>query len=87
MPGVTAACRAGLASQTAATSVSGQAVKFRIRFGPQYPYPIMPTRRRSIATSRNRSELRGVQMMSAKSSSTLRKYAIDTRGDDNDGSS
>src|SRR3954447_20256429 len=39
----TASRRLGFASQTAATSVSGQLVKFRMRLGPQYPAPTMPT--------------------------------------------
>src|SRR5262245_360997 len=43
--------RAGLASHTAATWVRGQLEKLRTRFGPQYPYPIMPTRRRFMALS------------------------------------
>src|SRR5213076_1560138 len=52
----TASSRAGLASQTAATSTAGQARKFRNRFGPQYPYPMMATRVLVMARKRGREK-------------------------------
>src|SRR5215204_5872920 len=45
----TASSRDGLASQTAATCVSGHVVKLRMRLGPQYPAPTMPTESLSMS--------------------------------------
>src|SRR5262245_5495324 len=76
-----ASSRAALASQTAATSVNGQVEKLRTRFGPQYPYPMIPTRRRSmIPSGRCSYNVRELVLGLAEVQATCREDDRDERG-------